>query len=35
MTETALTIGETADRALKQKHAAMWASGHYLSLIHI
>ena len=29
MTETALTIGETADSALKQKHAAMWASGHY------
>src|SRR6476619_3550953 len=29
MTETALTIGETADSALKQKHASMWASGHY------
>jgi SAM-dependent methyltransferase len=29
MTETALTTGETADSALKQKHAAMWASGHY------
>ena len=29
MTETALTIGETADSALKQKHATMWASGHY------
>jgi SAM-dependent methyltransferase len=30
MTETAQTIGDTAaDTALKQKHAAMWASGHY------